>query len=366
MFPLTVLERAHRGLLLDVEAATEDASSALRRGVVSHRAVDESQLSQVGICDSTRAAAREVGEDLGADQDYRPRVVLEPTSAAFGAVVPDDTVDQGDRAARVRPTQGVRGAEQQSTPVRQDERDDHGLAVPDRDPVQLGGDPLQTWVDVKDPVQLRAVDDGGLRARSGQDQVIGDVQVARGRCVLTRSGDGQHVGPCRKGDRILPGVGVCFLDRRAQCTDTGGRRADAIAGPGVHRVGGAVDDEFSREARTAGEHRGTQDETSKLSHPPPRSAKSALDRGRGHAPRNRTEEALNRWCRSWAPADAHGRPLRPCSPPTAGGTRVECRPTFETRPERTVDAAGSRACQGPSPARRPARATSNFTVLCGR
>ena len=204
-------EEPHRGLLLDVEAATEDASSALRRGVVSHRAVDESQLSQVGICDSTRAAAREVGEDLGADEGHRPRVVLEPTSAAFGAVVPDDTVDQGDRAARVRPTQGVRGAEQQSTPVRQDERDDHGLAVPDRDPVQLGGDPLQTWVDVKDPVQLRAVDDGGLRARSGQDQVIGDVQVARGRCVLTRSGDGQHVGPCRKGDRILPGVGVCFL-----------------------------------------------------------------------------------------------------------------------------------------------------------
>jgi len=69
-------------------------------------------------------------------------------------------------------------------------------------------------------------------------------------------------------------------------------------------------------------------------------------------------------------AEMHGSAYDPMLPDVSAAevaSIVTDRQTFETHQGRTVDVAGlEEPCRGRSHARRPARVTSNFTVLCSR
>ena len=99
---------------------------------------------------------------------------------------------------------------------------------------------------IPDAIETGGVDPGLIQAGAGEDEVVGDVEVAGGSGVFVGARDGQHVVPGRDYDGVLPGEGVRLLDRGAQGAgpDRGG--ADPISGQDVDLIGGAVDVEGPR------------------------------------------------------------------------------------------------------------------------
>src|SRR5207302_1898398 len=87
-----------------------------------------------------------------------------------------------------------------------------------------------------------AVDDGARGSGSGEGQIAGDVEVARNREVITRRA-AQHISGGAELDRVRTGERVGLLDGGAQAAGVAAVGAAAVAGNGIRRIRGGVDDE---------------------------------------------------------------------------------------------------------------------------
>ena len=107
--------------------------------------------------------------------------------------------------------------------------------------------------DIEDAVNPVPIEDRTIGADAGDGEIIGDVEVTGGGCVLSLSSDRQEVRTGRKHDRIRSSMGVCFLDCGPQRAGASCGGTSTVSGDRIDGVRGIVDRERRRGRRKRGD-----------------------------------------------------------------------------------------------------------------